>query len=86
MRILANGTELQSDGTYKLEWLTGTKKLEPIRYFIRSRQVPLLYFFSKIEYYVETDFMVLGPFKSVEACFENLTLGGIGVRDIEIDV
>lgn len=83
MRILANGTELCA---YKLEWLAGTKKLSPIRYYIKAIKAPYLCFFHKLEYYIETDFMILGPFKSVEACMEKLTMGGIGFRDITIDV
>lgn len=57
-----------------------------IKFFIRARRVSFLYFFRKIEYYIENDFIQTGPFKSVEACMEALTLGGIGIRDIEIDV
>jgi hypothetical protein len=78
--------ELQPDGTYTLRWMTGTKKIEPVKYFIRVRKEPYWWWFSKKQYYIETDFCTLGPFDSIEACMENLTLGGIGIRDVEIDV
>lgn len=70
----------------KLTFLTGTKTLEPVKYYIRSRKIPYWWIFTTTEYYIETEFCTLNGLKSTEECMEKLTRMGIGIRDISLDV
>ncbi len=83
-----DGLTKNADGTYDLFWLGGTKELKPVKYFIRAVTEEYIYwwFFTGTEtaYYVNTEYMRIGPFDSKEECYSHLTSAGVSWRDIEI--
>lgn len=66
-----------------ITWLRGEKKLAPIEYKLSKRTVPGRFWFSKdkTEYYIETNYSILEPFKNKMEAYMAAGYGGIKLID-----
>lgn len=50
-----------SDETFTFTWLTGVKKLEPVRHWIRE-EAKRRFFRKRTEFFIDSEILSLGPF------------------------
>lgn len=65
---------------HKLTYLTGEMRLKPVEYRLTKTIKHRWYWFDKVEYYIETDFMKLGPYTKDEA-YMMASYGGLRLID-----
>ena len=49
----------------KIHYLTGEMELQPVRYWITT-SIRYRWFWSRLEYYVESEFTRIGPFSTYD--------------------
>lgn len=61
------GTPIYNEPEYKFTFLTGSLKLEPVRYWIDEEIVPRRWRSDKKQYWVCSEFMRIGPMTWLQA-------------------